>query len=88
MVWDASNARHIEQDHPERRIVRSEVEEALNDPDRVESDEDRQDVTYHTVIGRTEGGRLLVVAWVDHDAGRFPVHARQAGHLAGRRYYR
>jgi uncharacterized DUF497 family protein len=88
VAWDASNARHIERDHPERRIVQSEVEEALNDPDRIESAEVREGVAYHTAIGRTTNGRLLVVVWVDHAAGRFPVHARQAGRHAARRYYK
>lgn len=87
VVWEASNLSHIEQDHPERGIVQAEVAEALNDPDRIESIEKRHGVTYHTVIGRTSKGRLLVVAWVDHSSGRFPVHARQAGRRAARRYY-
>lgn len=88
VVWDASNAHHIERDHPERGIVRAEVEEALDDPDRIESAETRQGVTYRTVVGGTAKGRLLVVVWVDRPAGRFPVHARQAGRRAARRYYR
>lgn len=87
VVWDASNARHIEVDHPERGLVQAEVEEALNDPGRIESAEDRHGVSYHTVVGGTLKGRLLVVVWVDHAAGRFPVHARQAGRRAARRYY-
>ncbi len=87
VVWDASNSRHLERDHPVRQLVRTEVEEALNDPERVESAEIRQGVTYYTVIGRTGKGRLMVVVWVDHTAGRFPVHARQAGRRAARRYY-
>lgn len=88
VVWDAANTRHIERDHPERGIVRVEVEEALQEPDRIESAESRKGVTYHTVVGRTAKGRLLVVVWVDHTAGRFPIHARQAGRRAARRYYR
>lgn len=88
VVWDASNTRHIERDHPERGIVRGEAEEALNDLDRIESAETRHGVTYRTVVGVSAKGRLLVVVWVDHAAGRFPVHARQAGRRAARRYYR
>ncbi len=87
VVWDAVNVRHIERDHPERAIFQSEVEEALNDPDRIESAEKRHGVSYHTVVGKTVKGRLLVVVWMDHAAGRFPVHARQAGRGAARRYY-
>lgn len=88
VVWDATNVRHLEQDHRERGILRAEVAEALNDPQRIESAEVRRGVTYHTVIGSTARGRLLVVVWVDHPSGRFPVHARQAGRRAARRYYR
>jgi hypothetical protein len=88
VVWDATNTRHLEKDHPERAIVRTEVEQALNDGERIESTEVRRNVAYHTVIGSTAKGRLLAVVWVDHQLGRFPVHARQAGRRAARRYYR
>jgi uncharacterized DUF497 family protein len=88
VVWDATNARHLEQDHPERGIVRAEVTEALNDPERLEATEVRRDVEYRTVLGLTAKGRLLVVVWVDRPDGRFPVHAREAGRRAARRYYR
>jgi len=87
VAWDATNVRHLERDHPERGIVRAEVEEALNDPERIESAEVRRNVMYHTVIGSTASGRLLAVVWVDHQLGRFPIHARQAGRRAARRYY-
>src|SRR3989442_15793705 len=76
----------MERDHSERGIIRAEVTEALNDPERLEATEIRRDVEYHTVVGRTAKGRLLVVVWVDHPDGRFPVHARQAGRAAARRY--
>jgi len=88
VVWDATNVRHLERDHPERGTVRAEVEEALNDPDRIEVTAVRRNVTYHTVIGSTAKGRLPAVVWIDHQLGRFPVHARQAGRRAARRYYR
>lgn len=88
VVWDATNVRHLERDHTERGIVRAEVSEALNDQERLETMEVRRDVEYHTVIGRTAKGRILVVVWVDHPDGRFPVYARQAGRRAARRYYR
>ena len=88
VVWDATNTRHLEKDHPERGIVRAEVEEALTDEERIESTEVRRNVRYHIVIGSTAKGRLLAVVWVDHQLGRFPVHARQAGRRAARRYYR
>jgi len=88
VVWDATNVRHLEKGHPERGIVRAEVEEALTDEERIESTEVRRNVRYHIVIGSTAKGRLLAVVWVDHQLGRFPVHARQAGRRAARRYYR
>jgi len=88
VVWDASNVRHLERDHPERGIGREEVEQVLDDPERLESAEVRRSFTYHTVIGNTKEARLLVVVWIDHPEGRFPVHARQAGRAAARRYYR
>ena len=88
VVWEASNLRHLVNDHPERSLIRDEIEEAMNDANRIESAEIRSGVSYHTVVGATLKGRLLVAAWVDHPAGRFPVHARQAGRRAARRYYR
>ena len=88
VVWDASNVRHLERDHPDRGISRREVEQVLDDPERLEATEVRRSLTYHTVIGNTQGTRLLVVVWIDHPEGRFPVHARQAGRAAARRYYR
>jgi hypothetical protein len=88
VVWKASNRRHLLDDHPQRRLSREEIEEAMNDASRIESTEVRSGVTYHTIVGATLKGRLLVAAWVDHPGGRFPVHARQAGRGAARRYYR
>lgn len=88
VVWDANNVRHLEGDHPERGITRKEVEQALQDLERLESSEVRKSLTYYTVIGSTSGARLLVVVWIDHPDGRFPVHARQAGRAAARRYYK
>jgi hypothetical protein len=88
VVWDASNTQHLIGDHPERKLSREEIEEAMNDARRIESAEIRSSVSYHTIVGATLKGRLLVAVWVDHPAGRFPVHARQAGRRAARRYYR
>jgi hypothetical protein len=88
VVWEASNLDHLLKEHPERKLSREEIEEAMNDVNRIESAEIRLGVNYHTVIGATLKGRLLVAVWVDHPAGRFPVHARQAGRRAAKRYYR
>ena len=88
VVWEASNLRHLRDNHPERNLSREEIEEAMNDANRIESVEIRSGVSYHSVVGATLKGRLLVAAWTDHPAGRFPVHARQAGRRAAKRYYR
>ena len=88
MVWEASNLHHLLDEHPERKLSREEIEEAMSDGSRIESAEIRGGVSYNTVVGSTLRSRLLVVVWVDHPAGRFPVHARQAGRSAARRYYR
>jgi len=88
VVWEASNLRHLIDDHPERNLSREEIEEAMNDGNRIESAEMRSGMSYHTIVGATLKGRLLVAVWVDHPAGRMPVHARQAGRRAARRYYR
>jgi len=88
VVWEASNLGNLIDDHPERNLSRREIDEALNDANRIESTEVRSGVTYRAVVGSTQNGRLLVVVWVDHPRGRLPVHARQAGRRAARRYYR
>lgn len=88
VVWELSNLRHLLDDHPERNLSRDEVEETMSDANRIESAENRGGVRYNIVVGSTLRGRLLVVVWVDHPAGRFPIHARQAGRRAARRYYK
>ena len=88
VVRDHWNRKHIEQDHPERAIRVDEVNEAMNDPERIESTEERDGETYHALLGQTKAGRLLLIVWVDHANGRFPVHAHRAGRTEARRYYR
>jgi len=85
MVCESSNLRHLIDDHPGRSLTREDIDEALNDVHRIESTEIRSGVSYHTVAGATQKGRLLVAVWVDHADGRFPVHARQAGRRAARK---
>ena len=60
VVWDATNVRHLERDHPERQIRRAEVDNVLNDPERLETAEVRGRVTYHTAIGSTDLGLSLI----------------------------
>jgi len=54
IVWDAANRRHLGSDHPERRISIGEIEEALGDADRIESE--LADRKANQVIGRTSAG--------------------------------
>ena len=76
IVWDAANRRHLGSDHPERLISFAEIEEALQDTNRIETElADRQ---ANQVIGRTAAGRWLVVIWIDDQDGRYPIHAREA----------
>jgi hypothetical protein len=88
VVWDHRNRKHIELDHPERWISTREVEEALEDPQRIEADVERSGRVYSSIVGRTKAGRLLFVVWADDPRGRYPIHARQAGRRLGRSYYR
>jgi hypothetical protein len=76
IVWDGANRRHLGSDHPERRISIADIEEALHDSDRIETD--LADREAHPVIGRTLAGRWLVVIWIDDQGGRYPIHAREA----------
>jgi hypothetical protein len=87
--WDEFNRRHVTQDHPERAISVTDVEEALTDEHRLEDTVVRPDGTYGVAIGRTAAGRLLYIANVRRDGGdgrRYPVHARQASRQLARRY--
>ncbi len=59
----------------------------MSDPDRREVIDERDGVLYHAVLGLTGVGRLLLVVWVDHADGRYPVHAHQAGRREARKYY-
>jgi hypothetical protein len=77
VVWDASNQKHLGEDHPERRISVTEIEEVLMDPGRIEVFLEKRGS--YECVGQTQAGRWLVIAWIDDPAGRYPVHARAAG---------
>jgi hypothetical protein len=77
VVWDAANRKHLLEDHLQRQLNQEKIDEVLTDENRVEIHQPERDV--YLVIGRTHAGRWLVVAWVDHPKGRYPVHARFAG---------
>jgi hypothetical protein len=80
VVWDDANTRHLVHDHPERRITHDQVNQVLTDPNRREQYDRKHRST--VVIGVTARGRKLVVAWIDHPEGRYPIHARPAGKRA------
>jgi len=83
IVWDTANRKHLGADHPERNISIAEIEEALHNAGRVETEiPDRQAIQ---VIGRTVAGRWLVVIWIDDPDGRYPIHVREASRRIIRR---
>jgi hypothetical protein len=87
VVWDKQDRHHIEAAHPERRITKKEVDDVLNDPNRLEGSEDvRGGQSYRPVLGRTQDGRVLYVVYVSDPRGRYPVHGRQAGRRTQRRF--
>ena len=83
IIWDATNRKHLGDDHPERHITLAEIEEALTDPERV--DVFQQQRQAFQSIGRTRAGRWLVVAWIDAPDGRYPIHSRAASRRIIRR---
>jgi uncharacterized DUF497 family protein len=75
VVWDASNRKHLTEDHPERDITVDEVADVLTDPDRLETEDERRGS--FVVVGTTRTGRWLYVAYVLRKGGtRYPIHAR------------
>ncbi len=76
VVWDTANRRHLGEDHPERGISTTDVDEVLHDTNRVEVYvADRHE---YQVVGQTTVGRWLVIIWIDQPEGRYPIHARAA----------
>jgi uncharacterized protein DUF4258 len=83
IVRDEANRRHRGSDHPERHISIEEIEEALRNADRIESEVPDREA--NQVIGQTSAGRRLVVIWIDDQDGRYPIHAREASRRIIRR---
>jgi uncharacterized DUF497 family protein len=83
VVWDASNRKHLTEDHPDRRISIDEVEQVLADGRQIEVYVEKRDA--YQVIGRTATGRWLVVIWIDQPTGRYPIHVREASRRIIRR---
>ncbi len=76
VVWDAANLKHLGRDHPERRIAVTEIDEVLANPGRIEIHLASRKA--YQVIGQTSAHRWLVVIWIDDEADRYPIHAREA----------
>jgi hypothetical protein len=57
-----------------------QVNQVLADADRRKQYDSKHRST--VVIGTTARRRKLVVAWIDHPKGRYPIHARPAGKRA------
>jgi uncharacterized DUF497 family protein len=83
-VWDRSNRRHLTQDHPERTVSISDIEEVLADSSRDERYDSVRD--NYLVLGRTKARRWLIVVWVDHPRGRYPIHVRPASSKVRRKW--
>jgi len=83
VVWNAANRKHLGEDHPERQIQLHEIDEVMNDPERIELYQESREA--FLVVGRKPIDRWLVVAWVDHHDGRYPIHARAASRRIIRR---
>jgi len=83
VIWDASNRRHLIDDHQERGLSQADIEEVMNNVNLLEIPHPHRNSTL--VVVQTKRGRWLVVAWVDHPNGRFPIHARPASRRLIRR---
>lgn len=83
-VWDRSNRKHLIQDRPERAVSISDIEEVLADAGRDERYDSVRDT--YLVLGRTKKGRWLIVVWVDHPHGRYPIHVRPASSKVKRKW--
>jgi len=85
LVWDDANRRHLITDHPERKLTTGEIEEVVLDPLAVVY---REEHGSWEALGRTSGGRWLIVAWVEEPEGMYPIHARPISVRAIRRWLR
>jgi uncharacterized DUF497 family protein len=83
-VWDRSNRKHLTQDHLERAVSISDIEEVLADASRDERYDPVRD--NYLVLGRTKAGQWLIVVWVDHPRGRYPIHVRPANSKIRRKW--
>lgn len=55
VVWDTSNRKHLIEDHTERRLTVTEIDQVMNDENRVEIYQAEREATL--ALGRTSAGR-------------------------------
>jgi len=85
LLWDEANLEHIAR----HNVEDYEVEEALNDPDKVRlSAYNTADERRFGFIGKTENGRILAVALTAREGGWRPFMARDAVEKEKRSYRR
>lgn len=84
--WDDANLEHVAR----HGVEPAEVEEALEDPDRISigARRDPSGERRRAVVGRTENSRILTVFLTLRDGHLRPVTARDADEAERRRYRR
>ncbi|HEX4213800.1 MAG TPA: hypothetical protein VIA06_10835 [Candidatus Dormibacteraeota bacterium] len=72
--WDTANEARIVTDHPERRLSKDEIEQAMGDPP-AETVHRREHGTWEPRGQTITAGRWLIVAWVEDPEWRYVRHA-------------
>jgi uncharacterized DUF497 family protein len=84
IIWDRHNLKHLFVDHLERGITKEEVEEVLRSPHSFVVPTPERNTTF--TVGKMATGRRLGVAWLDRQAGIYPIHARQVSGKQWRKF--
>ena len=61
--WDEANVDHI----AAHKVTPTEVEQVLNEEILILAEQEHEDGVYWLVLGATKQGRILVVAFTEHD---------------------
>ncbi|MGH7920200.1 MAG: hypothetical protein ACREQM_09690 [Candidatus Dormibacteraceae bacterium] len=69
VAWDATNRRHLFEEHAKRGLSEHEIDEAMADPQRRERWNERHE-TYEA-LGQRRAGRWLFIAWISRRNGRY-----------------
>ncbi|MGH7881868.1 MAG: hypothetical protein ACREN8_03030 [Candidatus Dormibacteraceae bacterium] len=77
ILWDSYNLKHLGDDHPERDIKPSDIEEVLNDSERRDYEDSKRG--NRVTIARIKDGRWILIAWKKWADQRYPFHAREVG---------